>query len=147
MKTIKYISFLLMLLTFTLFILINCGTTKKEQSTMYYDKNNLIQLSPITQKFLEEFDKEISKFNETDNFIPSDNMMKKYPVFKKDSQYFISGLIKIEDFSGDVDLPNVIINTKAGNIYTVIIPLNQFHNIIVNKNIKYLQIDEKVNRK
>ncbi len=136
-----------MFICITLFFLINCGTAKKEQTNMYYDKNKLIQLSPLTQKFLEEFDKEISKFNKTDNFIPSENMLKNYPVFEKDGQYFISGLIKIEDFSGDVDLPNVIINTKAGNILTVIIPLNQFHNIIVNKNIKYLQIDEKLNRK
>lgn len=147
MLYLKHLSSILNIFFLSFILILSCANAKKEKTQMNYNESELIQLSPLTQIFLREFDKEFSKFNKTDNFIPSKNLTEKYSIINKDNQFYISGLIKIEDFAGDVDLPDLIVHTKAGNILTVMIPLNQFYNIIVNKNIKYLQIDEKVHRK
>jgi len=127
--------------------ILSCSSTPEKEDKVNYDKEKLVKMSPLTQMFLNDFGKEYDAFNKSDNFIPSVELLEKYSLEKMGEVYFVSGLIKIDEFAGDVDFPGLKINTKAGNILTVKIPLNFFYDVIVNNKIKYIQIDEKVKRK
>ncbi|MFH1049483.1 MAG: hypothetical protein V1779_00975 [bacterium] len=139
-----YYTKLLSFVLFPLIIFVACSSVPENNEQNMYDKNQLVKMSPQTRIFLDDFEKELKRYNKSDNFVPSEKMIKKYSIINRDNTYYISGLIKTQEFSGDVDFSGLIINTKAGNILTVNIPLNLFLQIVVNKNIKYLQIDEQV---
>ncbi len=132
---------------FLLLSFFSCSSVPEKDYTLDYNKDDLINMSPLSRIFLDDFDKEYYTFNESDNFIPSEDLINKYPIIKIDNNFYIKGLIKIAELTDDIDLAGLIINTKAGNILTVNIPLNLFHDVIVKQNIKYLQIDEKVNKR
>jgi len=127
--------------------LLGCTTLTKQAREQTKNELKYVKLSPRTEQFLNNLKNEKKLFNETDNFIPSEELIEKYSLIKSNDIYYVAGLIKVDEFSGDVDLPGVNINTKAGNIFTVQIPLNLFEQVIVNENLKYLQIDDKVKKR
>lgn len=126
-------------------IFVSCCSVPQNKKN--YHKEKLVVMSPLTKKFLEDFEKEYNSFNKNENFVPSEDLKNNYLISFRDNGYLISGLIKVDEFFNQADFPGLLINTRAGNILTVNIPLNLFFDIIVNENIKYLQIDEKVSRK
>ncbi len=79
-----------------------------------------------------------------------DNELHIYPefVYLEDAsqQLYISTFIKVEDsFNGDVlEAIGVKVNTKAGNIWTVKVPVQQFKNFTNTQGIRYIDMDAPV---
>ncbi|HNW97838.1 MAG TPA: S8/S53 family peptidase [Bacteroidales bacterium] len=102
------------------------------QITFSQNNNNTSRLSPLTRKFLSESEKNIDKSNY---------------IFKKiNGKNYLSALIKVSDNTDISRLSklDILIGTKAGNIWTVQIPPENLEAFASIKEIEYIQLDEPV---
>ena len=121
----------------------NCKNVDNEE------KKNIkysVKLSPRTQTFLMKLTED--KKNETDlsKYIPSEKLRSEFQIILIEGIYYINGMLKINSNidSATIEKLGVLVGTKAGNIWTVKIPLSKFENLSNVSGIDYLQIDEKV---
>jgi minor extracellular serine protease Vpr len=94
------------------------------------------KLSPFTKKYLLESDK-----NKREIFFP-----KNYIYNTISGKYYLSAILKVNN---DIDTKtlsdlNILIGTKAGNIWTVQIPPENIKAFIQLSGIDYIQLDEPV---
>ena len=117
-------------------IIILFATIILSQNYFAQTQNNLNRnLSPRTQQYLLSLKK--SKLN----------LVKSNYIYSKINNHeYISAFIKVNNKTKTSNFKNlgVLIGTKAGNIWTVKIPVNRFQNFILLKNIEYIQVDEPI---
>jgi len=113
--------------------------TAKSSSAEY-----LFNLSLHTKLFLQELDKEIA-IQKKGDFIPSEQFIEKYNIQKIGDVHSISGFIKISNDFKEADLNslNIKMGSKAGEIMTVIIPLEEMNKFLKIKGISYFEINKK----
>ncbi|RLD37624.1 MAG: hypothetical protein DRI74_06235 [Bacteroidetes bacterium] len=121
--------------------------SKKEVSPLV-STEYLFDLSLHTKLFLQELDKEIAS-KKDGNFIPSEEFIEKYNIQKIEGDYSISGFIKVDGNFREADLVslNIKMGSKAGEIMTIIIPLEKMAKFLELKGIKYFEINKKASIK
>jgi minor extracellular serine protease Vpr len=96
------------------------------------------KLSPLTKRYLLDI-----KNKPQENFAPQGYIYKKHT----DGMLYVSALIKVADEAtaqNNLKAINVFVGTKAGNIWTVQVPLNKMVDFTNATGIFYIQIDEPV---
>lgn len=137
------------------FLFISChGNRKtvksKSENSEYINDNtkkqNEARFSPHTKIFLSKLHKEKSEKKE---FKPSNELIEEYSLLLIDNKYYVGGLLKVQDSINENELlmNGVKIGTKAGNIWTVRIPIWQLGKLKTVIGIEYIQIDEPVGLK
>ncbi|MFA6569713.1 MAG: hypothetical protein WCT77_00545 [Bacteroidota bacterium] len=141
------------LLFFTLSFLIasccNCSHTEKSQDNSgdnSVPKTETVKLSSTTLAFYKNYKAERVKIPPESKFIPSAALINDFHLSKVDDEFYINGMIKVNDKVNIEELTayGIKINTKAGNIWTVVVPVDSFNNLMGAKGIEYIQIDEQV---
>ena len=107
-------------------------------SSIVAQTNNRATLSPLTKKFIYDLRK--------DN---NPNKIREGYVYKKlsDGKLYLSAMIKIDDESQakqQLKQLNIIVGTKAGNVWTVQVPLNKIEEFTTVTGVSYIQLDEPV---
>ena len=134
----KYIAFSILISI----VLLGCNESKKVSKTKAESK-----VSAQTEIFIQQLNAEIA--NSNDNFQPSEILVKNYRLQKMESSFYIGGIISIEEDLNEEQIlqMGVTIGTKAGNIWTVMIPILKIEELLLLPGINYVQIDEDVNLK
>ena len=139
----------LITLSFIIASCCNCRHTEKSQENSsdnsVYNAEG-VKLSSATQAFYKNYRAERVKIPPESKFIPSATLINDFHLSKVDDDFYINGMIKVNDKVNIEALTayGIKINTKAGNIWTVIVPVDSFNNLLGAKGIEYIQIDEQV---
>ena len=86
---------------------------------------------------------------EKKEFRPSIELIEEYNLLLIDNKYYVGGLLKVQDLinENELHMNGVKIGTKAGNIWTVRIPIWQLEKLKTIGEIEYIQIDEPIGLK
>jgi hypothetical protein len=143
-KIMKMRLFIVLLIAVFMFSCISSNSKAEKETVKSVSTEYLFDLSLHTRLFLRELDKEIA-IQKKGDFIPSEKFIEKYNTQKIEDVYSISGFIKInDDFKEtDLDLLNIKMGSKSGDIMTLIIPLDKMPKFLKIKGISYFEINRK----
>lgn len=128
-----------------------CNNQKKSSETEPKEKSNLeysaSKASMQANQLLEEI-KEY-KLKNTSDFVPNEAQIKKYDLIKIENSYYLGALIKMNENASSSNLENlgVKIGTKAGNIWSAKIPVNNFIKLIQLNEVIYIDHNSTINTK
>jgi len=105
------------------------------------DQTSEMKMSAHTKIFIQKLNNAINK---SELFLPSEKFINEYNLQKIEDEYHIGGMLKVQENINEKEISDlgVKIGTKAGNIWTVRIPILQMEKIIILSGIEYIQIDE-----
>ena len=100
-----------------------------------------VKLSPFTQKLIYDYHKEGTKVLQKSRDLING---KSYVLSQNNNRIYAGALIKVSDNSIEQTLSDlgVLIGTKAGNIWSVKIPVETLESISMLSAISYIQVDE-----
>jgi hypothetical protein len=134
---------------------ISCRTIfkgKKEKHGMndsiFFEKY-ASKMSPPTAMLLKDIHSNTVKNENLQNFVPDSILIQKYNLKLDDGVYYVNGIVKAnkELKKNFIDKHKIKVRTEAGNILTIGIPLFSLKILIMNENVTYVQIDEKLFKK
>ncbi len=136
--------FIVLIVTVFMSSCISSNSKAEKEATKTVATEYLFDLSMYTKLFLQELDKEIA-IQKRGDFIPSEEFIEKYNVQNISDVHSISGFIKInsEFMESDLNSLNIKMGSKAGDIMTIIIPLDEMSKFLKIKGIKYFEINKK----
>lgn len=136
--------FIVLIITVFMSSCISSNNKAEKETAKSVSSEYLFDLSLHTKLFLQELDKEIA-IQKKGGFIPSEKFIEKYNTQKIEDVHSISGFIKINDDFKEADFVSLNIKTgsKAGEIMTVIIPLDKMSKFLELKGINYFEINKK----
>ncbi|MGA2297330.1 MAG: hypothetical protein ABSG15_07275 [FCB group bacterium] len=137
------------LLVLCLSIVTGCCNCRNSEKEVKKDRINSVKLSPGTQSFLMKLSDEKKNAPDITAYSPSEKLRNEFPIVLIKENYYVNGMLKTNSNidTSTIDKLGVIVGTKAGNIWTVKIPLSKFEDLLNVSGIEYLQIDEKVHIK
>lgn len=123
-------------------ILSGCIESKKGSKT-----KDEVKVSPQTKIFIQELNRELVTNHE--NFQPSEVLIENYNLQKTGSDYYIGCILSVEENFHEEEIFSLGVNigTKAGHIWTVMIPILKLEELLLLPGIKNVQIDEDVKLK
>jgi len=87
--------------------------------------------------------------NLSDKSTLNDEFVKKHKIYQIKNKAYVGGLIKVNKQLSEAELAkmNIISRTKAGNIWTVSIPVDQLKGLATLKGVDYVQLSKSVRSK
>ncbi len=126
----------LLLLTIV-FVFTFSGLSFGQDANISLETKRFIKEVKKLEKFQKKPDKQLEKIQEF------------YPLLKIDNKYFIGGIIKVEESFDENELTdlNVKITTKADNLWTVKIPIENVKEVVKLDGIEFIQTDTRIKKK
>jgi hypothetical protein len=130
---------------FILFFSCRSGKEAADNSSIANKSGNMADISQSTGNFLYLLNQEKQQLG-MDNFTPSEEMIQKYRLRKFDEQYYIAGMIKVEEGFDNQKLKDLKVRTgtEAGQIITVHMPIHKIEEIRRLQGVNYIQINDPV---
>jgi minor extracellular serine protease Vpr len=120
------------------------STATDERKVLLRDIPNLHKFSSYSRHLLSDL--KLDGYKKIENYRPSEKITRKYPVKIINQRYYIGALIKINKKFNRSDLLkyDVLIGTRAGDILSVKVPIENLEELSKIEGIDFIQIDEPV---
>jgi minor extracellular serine protease Vpr len=120
------------------------STATDERKVLLQDIPNLHKFSSYSRHLLSDL--KLDGYKKIKNYRPSEKITRKYPVKIINQRYYIGALIKINKKFNRSDLLkyDVLIGTRAGDILSVTVPIENLEELSKIEGIDFIQIDEPV---
>ncbi len=113
-----------------------------EEKFILRDIPNLQKFSSYSKLFLSDLI--LDGYNRIERYRPSEKILQKYPVTVIGQRYYIGALIKVNREFSESELLKygVLIGTKAGDIISAKVPIENLERLSSENGIDFIQIDE-----
>lgn len=138
----KYTSIMILCCALLIACAANYKTTKVNPVTPHFPVSN------NTQLFLFDYNNEVTQCEKQNRqFTPSQELVNKYQLNKLKNDYCVFGFIKVDSTFSEQQFSydGMIVNSRAGQIVTVQIPLKHLSSFLQYSGIIYFDIAHKMN--